>query len=176
MRYSYLRASTGSSCAAFTAGHTPKNTPITTDTVNPVISAHVGTLDGSDQCSHQQRDQYRDHDAQNAARAGERHGFHQKLPDDVPAARADGLPHADLARALGHAHQHDVHHPDAAHQQAKAGDRDRHQADQAGDLIELLDDLIGRGDGEIVRCIGADLADAAHHRLHLVESVLPLAR
>jgi len=33
--YSYLSASTGSSCAAFTAGQTPKKTPIATETVNP---------------------------------------------------------------------------------------------------------------------------------------------
>src|ERR1035437_4267231 len=46
--YSYLRASTGSSRAAFTAGQTPKKTPIATETVNPVTKAHRGTTEGRD--------------------------------------------------------------------------------------------------------------------------------
>src|ERR1019366_3747973 len=46
--YSYRSASTGSSCAAFMAGHTPKKTPMITDTLKPVMSAQAGTLEGSE--------------------------------------------------------------------------------------------------------------------------------
>src|SRR6266513_1003203 len=46
--YSYRNASTGSSRAAFTAGHMLKNTPTTTETENPVTSAHEGTVEGSE--------------------------------------------------------------------------------------------------------------------------------
>ena len=42
---------------------------------------------------------------------------------DVAAVRADGHADADLARALGHAHEHDVHDPDAADEERDAGDR-----------------------------------------------------
>src|SRR5262249_585304 len=47
----------------------------------------------------------------------EEDGFDQELPQDVAVARADGLPDADLARALRHRDQHDVHDADAAHEQ-----------------------------------------------------------
>src|ERR1035438_4432749 len=46
--YSYRSASTGSSCAAFMAGHTPKKTPMITETLKPVMSAQAGTLEGSE--------------------------------------------------------------------------------------------------------------------------------
>jgi hypothetical protein len=38
---------------------------------------------------------------QHAARAGERHGFHQELADDIAAARPQRLAHADLTSPLG---------------------------------------------------------------------------
>src|SRR5579871_363317 len=44
--HSYRNASTGSKRDATTAGHTPKNTPTPTETVNAVITAQPGTLDG----------------------------------------------------------------------------------------------------------------------------------
>ena len=133
--YSYRRASTGSRRAAFVAGQTPKKTPIDTETLKPVISAQEGTLRGQrrQQRADQHGDPHGDHDAQQAARSGERHGLDQKLPDDVAAARAERFADADFARALGDADQHDIHHADAAHQQAERGNRDGHQADQAGD-------------------------------------------
>src|ERR1019366_5078795 len=115
------------------------------------------------------------HDSQHAAGAGQRHGFHQKLADDVAAARPQRFADADLARALGHAHQHDVHYADAPHQQAERGDGDGHQADQAGDAVELLDNLVGRGDGEIILLAGGHAAYAAHDALHFREFFLPLA-
>ena len=96
-------------------------------------------------------------------------------PNDVAAARAEGLANADLARALGDADQHDVHHADAAHQQAEAGDGDGDQPDQAGDAVELLDDLVRRGEAEIVLRAGRNTADFPQDVLHLLEGLLALA-
>src|ERR1051326_7012289 len=45
-RYSYRSAAIGSSRAAFSAGHMPKNRPVPVATVNPVITLHIGTVDG----------------------------------------------------------------------------------------------------------------------------------
>ena len=79
---------------------------------------------------------------------------------------------ADFAGAFGDADQHDVHDADAAHQQAQSGNGDGDQADQPGDLVELLNDLVRRGDGEIVRLVGLEAADAAHDAFYFVERVL----
>ena len=52
----------------------------------------------------------------------------QELRQHVGAAGAHRHADADLARALGHRHQHDVHDADAAHQQRDAGDgRQQHR-------------------------------------------------
>src|SRR5581483_10683078 len=42
-----------------------------------------------------------EHDTENAARFGNKHGFSQKLPENVAPPRADRFAHADLFRALG---------------------------------------------------------------------------
>src|SRR5262245_57933433 len=61
------------------------------------------------------------HDPQEPAQGGEDQRFHQELPADVAPGRAQRLAQADLAGALGHRHQHDVHDDDAADH-----DADRH--------------------------------------------------
>jgi hypothetical protein len=50
-----------------------------------------------------------------AAEDGEDDRLHQELAQDVAPPRAQGLAHADLADALGHRDEHDVHDHDAAH-------------------------------------------------------------
>ena len=72
------------------------------------------------------------------------------LGSSVAAARAQGFADSDLASPFRDADQHDVHHTDAAHQQAESGNRDGHQSDEPGDPVELLDDLVGCGDREVV--------------------------
>ncbi len=42
-----------------------------------------------------------------------------------PSARADGLANADLLRPLGDGDEHDVHHADAADEQADGRNRNR---------------------------------------------------
>ena len=53
-------------------------------------------------------------DADEAADDAERDGLDQELDQHVAAARAHRHAQADLARPLGHRHEHDVHDPDAA--------------------------------------------------------------
>ena len=66
-----------------------------------------------------------DDDSQHATKKRQGHRFEEELTDDVALARADCFSNADFARALGDAHQHDVHHADAADQQTDSGDGDR---------------------------------------------------
>ena len=55
--------------------------------------------------------------ADNSAQRAKRHRLDQKLHEDVATLRADRFTNADLARPLGHADEHDVHHADSANQQ-----------------------------------------------------------
>jgi hypothetical protein len=47
--------------------------------------------------------------------------FDHELREHVAVARPDRKPEADLARPLGHRHQHDVHDADAADEQRHRG-------------------------------------------------------
>ena len=58
-----------------------------------------------------------DEHADGAAEQAEGDGLDQELQHDVAALRADGDADADLAGALGDAHEHDVHDADAADDQ-----------------------------------------------------------
>ena len=60
-------------------------------------------------------------DPTEAAHAGKRHCFHQELQHHLPRPRADGHADTDLAGALGHGNEHDVHDADAADEQAYPG-------------------------------------------------------
>ena len=51
-----------------------------------------------------------------------------------PRVGADGHADADLARPLGDAHQHDVHHADAADEQRHGGDRREQHRERVEDL------------------------------------------
>src|SRR5206468_3551666 len=107
---------------------------------------------------------------------GECDGFAEELQDDVEAPRTNGLAHTDLARAFRHAHQHDVHHANATDKQTNGRDRDRYHDDHTGDAIEVLDDGIGRGDGEVIVCPTLDMAQLAHGVADFFDCVGPLAR
>ena len=84
-------------------------------------------------------------------------------------ARADGQPQPDLARALGHADEHHVGDPDRADEQADAGQGDRHQPDARAQSVERRDDLIRRGQGEVVVGRRRQLAQQPQDRLGLRE-------
>ena len=55
--------------------------------------------------------------AENAAGSTHDGRLDIELQQDVAHARSCGHPNADLASALHHAHQHDVHDTDTAHQE-----------------------------------------------------------
>src|SRR6266576_5660919 len=56
-------------------------------------------------------------DSDSAAHHAEGYRFHQELALHVSLRRSDGHAHADLAGSLSYRYKHDIHDPDAAHQQ-----------------------------------------------------------
>ena len=77
------------------------------------------------------RQQPEGHTGQRADQAHQ-HRLGDELRQDIALARPDRLAHADLARALGDADEHDVHDADATDQQR---DRGNHEQE---DLVRLL--------------------------------------
>ena len=79
-----------------------------------------GGADG-DRVAHHAREEGRADDpeqrAERAADEPEDGGLHEELAPDDAGRGAEGLAEPDLADALGHRDQHDVHDPDAADQQ-----------------------------------------------------------
>src|SRR5439155_13846868 len=67
--------------------------------------------------------------AHRAARAGKHHGLNEELRDDIAAFGAERTTDTDLARALGHAGEHDVHDTDAADEQRNGGYRAEHDVE-----------------------------------------------
>ena len=67
-------------------------------------------------------------DPDQPSRQRDEHRFHEELAQNVAAPRPDGPPQADLARALRHRDQHDVHDADAAHDEGDGRDRGEEQA------------------------------------------------
>src|SRR5580698_4052504 len=61
-------------------------------------------------------------DASSSPDARDDHGFGKKLHQDVPLSRAESLLYTDLACALLHADQHDVHQADACDTQRQRTD------------------------------------------------------
>src|SRR5256884_3755681 len=86
--------------------------------------------------------------ADHAARAGEHHGLNEELRDDVAAFGAERAADADLAGALGHAGEHDVHDADAADDQRDGRNRAEHDVEYllgalgAFEQLERHDDVV----------------------------------
>src|SRR5690242_9957239 len=87
---------------------------------------------------HQETENQRQQDAQNASNAGQRHGFSDALKADVAFARANGFAHANFPRSFSHGHKHDIHDPHAAHQQSD-GNHAYHQLEDARHDVAELD-------------------------------------
>ena len=85
-------------------------------------------------------------DAGNAAYAGDDHGFGQKLEEDVALARAESFFYADLAGALLHADEHDVHQADAGDAQSERSDEEQQDLQAERDDAELRELLHDVGD------------------------------
>src|SRR5262249_40188006 len=75
-------------------------------------------------------------------------GLDQELGEDVPPGGADGLADPDLAGALGHRDQHDVHDPDPADDEGDPGHRPEEDGDEPGDLVRRLQQGVLAEDGE----------------------------
>ena len=76
----------------------------------------------------------------------------EELSQHVGAARADRHADADLARPLGHRHEHDVHDADAADEQRDRGNRREQARHHLGRAAHRLGDLRLVAHGEIVVC------------------------
>ena len=83
----------------------------------------------------------------------------QELHEDVALARADRHADADLARPLGDADEHDVHHADAADEEADRRDADEQERQRAriacGALLQLGLRVHLKSLSAFVRCGGA---------------------
>ena len=116
----------GIELAARRAGKKPKITPMAAENRNATTlicglkrygtSDHFGKSDG---CKRGQDN------ADESAERGEHDRLDEELQQHFALERADGQANADLARPLGHRHQHDVHDADAADQQAHRRPRRR---------------------------------------------------
>ena len=71
-------------------------------------------------------------DADEPAEHREQDRLDDELADDVRPARPDRLADADLARALGDRHEHDVHHADPADEQRDRRDGAEQHRERAG--------------------------------------------
>src|SRR5882724_1440718 len=125
--------------------------------------------------THQQNETIYKNERNYSTQACQGHRFEQKLPDDVLAFCADGFADADFTGTFGDADEHDVHHADAADEQADGTENDRGDGHFADDVVEFLDLLSGGGDGEVVLAVignvaaaAKDFGDLVHH---LVEHI-----
>lgn len=104
-----------------------------------------------DEQHYQLADADRQRYADQTAEKCKRHCFEQELQNDRFFGCTDGFANADLFCSFGDRNEHDVHHADAADEQAETRDRDRDQADAADDAVKLGDKIIGGLDVEIIR-------------------------
>src|SRR6266498_1964408 len=89
-----------------------------------------------------EREHIAETDANRAAEETQHHRLDQELEQNIAAPRAAGLTQADLAGALGHTHQHDVHDPDAADQQRDAADQAQKRVEAVDDAANLIGNLL----------------------------------
>ena len=121
-----LSASIGSSDAARIAGYSPKNSPTIAVIEMPSTTDHGSTTAGSGLTwLMTQATRKPSAGADDAAEHRERDRLGEDLPQDVAPPRAERLAQPDLARALAHRHQHDVHDDDAADDEREADDADQ---------------------------------------------------
>src|SRR6478672_4709316 len=76
-----------------------------------------------------------------AAACREYYRFDQELCEHLALERTDREPDADLARSFGDRHEHDVHDPDAADEQAHGRDRGEEQREHSRHVGEHARDL-----------------------------------
>ena len=107
-----------------------------------------------------------------SAQQAERQRLDQELHQDVAPGGAERLADADLAGALGDRHQHDVHDPDAADQQAHRGDAGEQAGEHLGGLLLGGQDVLLVADREVVLSAGPDLVLPPEHPLQIHHALL----
>ena len=122
----------------------------------------------------EERDAGAEGDADDAADGAERDGFDQKLDEDVVALGADGFAHADFAGALGDGDQHDVHHADAADDEAYRRYREHEDENQAADFLPELEEIVGSENRKVVRLVVGEAAFAAEKVAHFVDGLVDI--
>ena len=105
--------------------------------------------------------------AQDAARQAQHGRLDQELQQDVPRLRADRHADADLARALGHRHEQDVHDADAADQQRDRRDRGEQLRHHAARHERRLEHLAHAAHREVVLLALGDAVARAQERRDL---------
>src|SRR5205823_126606 len=80
--------------------------------------------------------------AYEAAHRRHHHRLAEELQQDGGPARAQRPPHADLASALLHRDEQDVHDSDAAHDGGDHADQRTHDVERQGHLVEALQQLV----------------------------------
>ena len=85
----------------------------------------------------------------------------EELATYIACCRADRLANSDLARALSHRYQHDVHHSDAADQQSNRSNHEHEDENQTADFVPQIQKIIRREKREIIRLAAGKAALAA---------------
>src|SRR6185369_10341432 len=103
------------------------------------------------------------------ANSADSDGFDQELRENVVALGADGFADADFAGALGDRDQHDVHHSNAAHDQADRSYREHQDENHAADFVPQIEEIVGGKNREIVRFVVAETPLAPQQFTGLVD-------
>src|SRR4029077_128675 len=107
-----------------------------------------------------------------AANFAKHDGFHNELLHDVAFASADRAPDADLAGALGHGDEHDVHDADSRCEKSDGtdgGDTDPHGHRER---LELLNQRIVGKNFKIIFLPGWNFADDPQSAADLFDTVI----
>jgi hypothetical protein len=151
------------------AGRKPNATPIRVEQANADDrGGGEQHLEVAGEAADHRAQQQGQADAEHAAEQAHQHRFDQELLADVALPRTHGHAHADLAGALGHRHQHDVHHADAADQQRDGGDGADQQGHRARGLLDGLADLGAVAEEEVLGAVaqGQQAGDRFLRRIH----------
>ena len=93
------------------------------------------------------------------------------MPEDLLARGSHRLAHADLPGSFGNRDQHDADDADSSHHQTHGGEGDHDHEEDAGELIEELDELAGLNDGEVVLLPRPEPSNGSHETDDLIPSL-----
>src|SRR5450432_271131 len=99
-----------------------------------------------DNRGHQSPESY----AEDATHRGQSYRFQSKLQENVPLARADGLPHSDFTGSFRDGHEHDIHHAHAADDQGYGGHRQHEDKNASRELIPYIGEGILSEHSEVI--------------------------